>query len=171
MSTFLAASEVYKHEEEGTKYSSLVPELHIVPRYVHSPRALVRDVRANFVIETAPWRLRVTVNFFAVNIQADAALFDVMDCVETDGFANIGNVPREELISVDAIQLAPFASPQSKVRLMAAFVDDLSDGDTCVGDGVDGKGATKLVHAGGVVVVVATLGAEVAVVAAGPAAI
>lgn len=90
----------------------------------------------------------------------------IVNRVDGDARTNVGNARRQRGAALDAVQTTAGVDSKDEVRARVA-VERLLDGDAAAAHGVDLEGAGELVDAGAVVVVVAALGAEVAVGAAG----
>lgn len=144
------------------------PESNIRPSDAHGTNAAVSGVSTKLVIEASARSIVVTESQLAVDIDAVAVDVGVVDSVDGDARADVGNASSKSSTALDAVQAAASVDGQDEVRA-GVSVKGLLDGDTAASKRVDLEGTGELVDTGGVVVVIATLGAEVAVGAAGAA--
>lgn len=144
------------------------PESNIRPGDAHGANAAVSGVSTKLVIEASARSIVVTESQGAVDIDAVAVDVGVVDSVDGDALADVGNAGSQSSTALDAVQAAAGVDAQDEVGA-GVSVKGLLDGDTAAAQRVDLEGSGELVDAGAVVVVVATLGAEVAVGAAGAA--
>lgn len=144
------------------------PEGDIGPSDGHRASAAVGGVSTNLVIEASGRSVVITESQGAVDVDSEALDVRVVDSVDGDTLADVGNVGGESSTALDAVETAAGVNTQDEVWASVA-VESLLDGDAAAAQGVDGESAGKLVNTTSVIVGITALSTEMAVGAAGAA--
>lgn len=144
------------------------PESNVRPGDAQGTNTAVSGISTKLVVKASGGSTVITESQDAVDVDSVALDVGIVDGVDGDALADVGNVSGQSSASLDAVETATGVDSQDEVRA-GVSVEGLLDGDAAAAYGVDLEGSGELVDAGGVVVGVTALSSEMAVGASGAA--